>query len=319
MFINGIFKKRRAAGSPLTTLAPPPLAKRMRLDIIGNAGDLNVDVDDSDSSSLPASPIAADTSPMLTSVSPSFSALTRHKLPLTPQSSVEVKQEPRDPDFPVSPSGNHHHHVHGVGMGHHVDGDENSLDFNSNSILLQDIEVGGLKVKTEDIIDCAATQEDPSAQPITAFSPPPSDSNSDTSIDDLLGNGDLVANEFENPVDFESGQPLDLSINGMSMRPPEWWSESLTETTKGLFASLNSGVFGGVVNDSASTTISGLNTPVIAQSPLCEDNEDSLSVEAHPWAEDKTDLDRAISSFDTDITDLFDLENIPSPALGVQS
>lgn len=159
-----------------------------------------------------------------------------------------------------------------------------AIDFNWNSILNQDIDVSGIKVKTEDIID---SNETDAASPITALSPPPSEgSNSDDIIfDDLFSNADISA-DLEEPLDFTTGGPLDLSINGMTVKPPSWWEDSL-----------NLGEPVQVAQPS------GLNTP-IAQSP----NTDAEY--AHPWAEDKTELDSAMACFDTDIAGLFDMENM---------
>ena len=297
MFINGIFKKRRASNSPVTTLAP--LAKRLRSD--GFDED-----DDSDSCSLPSTPV--DNSPMLNSTSPLLMNVTHrqhhhhHKTtPVTSQSGVDVKQEPRE--FSAQNLNNRllsnsvasaHAHTTSSGGG----GDEPTLDFNWNSILLQDIDVGGTKVKTEDIID--HPEHDDIASPIISLSPPPSDSNSDISIDDLLNNATFAANEFENPIDFESGQPLDLSISGMSLRPPDWWSDSINES-KGFLSPSHAG--------------NGLDTPVTSQSPMGVTDSSGGGLADHPWAESRDVIDNAISSFDTDITNLFDIDNIPSPGL----
>ena len=172
------------------------------------------------------------------------------------------------------------------------------LDFSWGNILSQDIDIGGIRIKTEDIID----EKDEIASPITSFSPPPSDSNSDVALEDLLNTADLAGVDLScEPMDLSSGNALDLSITGHSIKPPDWWSESLNGTLKELM-------------DEAGLPISrnGLHTPISA-SPI-RDNEFS-----HPWAEDKCHLDDAIASFDTDIHNLFDIENIPSPNMSQES
>lgn len=169
------------------------------------------------------------------------------------------------------------------------------LDFSWGNILTQDIDIGGVRIKTEDVID----EKDEIASPITSFSPPPSDSNSDVALEDLLNTADLAGMDLssDGPIDLSAGSgiALDLSITGTSIKPPDWWSESLNGTLKELMgeAGLN-------------TSRSGLHTP-IAPSPVRETDF------SHPWAEDRTDLDEAIASFDTDIHNLFDIENVPSP------
>lgn len=153
-------------------------------------------------------------------------------------------------------------------------------DFNWNAILHQDINVGGVRIKTEDIIDDQET--DQIAVPITTLSPPPSESNSDVALDELLNSADLGAN-FEDPVDLSAGA-LDLTVQGFGIRPPEWWLEGGQSTS-----------------DNNNT---GLHTPV-AGSPIPETHTDDTDY-SHPWAESRADLDEAIASFDLDLQNLFD-------------
>ena len=165
---------------------------------------------------------------------------------------------------------------------------DNNMDFNWSSLLNQDITVGNHKIKTEDIID----GDSDIASPITDMSPPPSEgSNSENILDDFLLNSDL-SGDLPEPLDFTTGGPLDLSISGINLKAPEWWNESLNGGLKG------------------EEQDSGLHTPVhIAQSPAPD------AEYAHPWAEDRADLDTALASFggdsdmsnlNSDISNLFD-------------
>lgn len=162
-------------------------------------------------------------------------------------------------------------------------------DFNWTSILNQDIEIGGVKIKTEDLIDT----NDDSASPIMAMSPPSSDSNSvsDFGLDDLLGDNDLSSSE--SPLDFTTHDSLNLEVVGTGIKAPDWWADSF-----------NAGEHRNLLHNIENIeTRSGLNTPV-APSPVHENNENE-----HPWF-DRTDL-----NIDTpfDVDNLFDIENIPSP------
>ena len=157
-------------------------------------------------------------------------------------------------------------------------------DVNWSTFLNQDIEVGGVRIKTERLID---DTDGYAASPITSMSPPPSDSSSDIGLEELLGSTDLTQGYSESPLDLTTGDALDLSISGTHINPPDWWSESLTRAF--LSPEHNS----------------GLNTP-LSSSPARD-----LS---HPWADDRTDIDQAFAAFDVD--NLFDLGNIPSPRIG---
>jgi len=156
-------------------------------------------------------------------------------------------------------------------------------DFNWTSILNQDIEIGGIKIKTEDLIDT----NDDAASPIMAMSPPSSDSNSvsDFGLDDILGDTDF--SNSGSPLDFTNSDPLSLAVVGTGIKAPDWWMDS----DRGLLQNIEN-----------IETRSGLHTPV-APSPVHE------SESGHPWFDrDDIDLD---SHFDVD--NLFDIENIPSP------
>ncbi|XP_064634132.1 forkhead box protein J1-B-like [Lineus longissimus] len=172
-------------------------------------------------------------------------------------------------------------------------------DFSWNSLLNQDIDVAGVKIKTEDIIN--GTDEVVIDQgPMVGLSPPPSEGNSDSGLDDFWGMDFTESAEMSNdaPLDLSTNagccDPLDLTIQGVGLRPPEGWSESFN----GYFSTAKR----------SPSQSSGLHTP-IAPSPIhdgCSDIDFS-----HPWAESRLDLDEAIAAFDVD--NLFDVDNIPSP------
>ena len=159
-------------------------------------------------------------------------------------------------------------------------------DFNWNAILDQDIEVGGICIKTEDIIDENSDPTDSIACPITTLSPPPSDNNSDIGIEDFLNSSDLPST-LDNPEDLSSssGSPLDLTIQGATIHPPDWWSESMNKDImhRGLMSPEHN---------------SGLNTPLASPVPDAEFS--------HPWSDSRIDMDDAIASFDLDLQNLFD-------------
>ena len=159
-------------------------------------------------------------------------------------------------------------------------------DFNWTSILHQDIEIAGIKIKTEDLLD---GPDSSSSVPSDPMSPQSSECSSDNfSIEDLFAQTDLSQDV---PFDYTSNDPLDLTINGSHLSPPaDWWSEGL-----------NAGEQVDVKHNS------GLHTPIVS-SPVQEHD----NLDGHPWAESSTFADIA-EAFDVD--NLFDLENIPSPKL----
>ncbi|CAL1543590.1 unnamed protein product [Lymnaea stagnalis] len=102
-----------------------------------------------------------------------------------------------------------------------MDDDENSLtlrgDFNWTSILNQHIDIDGCTVKTEQILD------DAEQSPFIEMSPPSSETNSDDlGIDDLFSSSGNFSISI--PADFPSNDPLDLTVQGTTIKPPDWWS-----------------------------------------------------------------------------------------------
>ena len=165
------------------------------------------------------------------------------------------------------------------------DSDDDSLtlrgDFNWTAILNQDIEIGGVRVKTEQIID----NED--SGPLIAMSPPSSETNSDDlGLDELFSQTDI---SMDTPLDCTTHNPLDLTVTGTGIRPPEWWSDNFLHTIK-------------TEPNDLTDHNSGLHTPV---HPSQGSDVDDL------WS-NATGLDDG-GAFDLD--NLFDLENIPSPTM----
>lgn len=220
LFVNGVYKSKRRT-APITTSAPYHYGNGYRREI---SRETSVE-EDSDSSSSSSSNHTGDNSPMLTSASCLRSSLelkadadskvnapidgTEHFL-----SSVRIKSEPVD---------DHAYHLEKPSAGLYDSGEWNTL-------LSQDIMVGGVSVKAEDIID---SQADQPASPAPTLSPPISDTNSDD-IDDIFQMIDLDKLEWEGfPTDYESGTPLDLTIVGTSINRPNNWSEMCQEPHAG--------------------------------------------------------------------------------------
>ncbi|XP_046569399.1 forkhead box protein J1-B-like [Haliotis rubra] len=155
-------------------------------------------------------------------------------------------------------------------------------DFNWTSILSQDIEIAGIKIKTEQLLN-----DDSDAGPLIAMSPPSSETNSDDlGLDDLLSQTDLVNSDFA--LDFTNNCPLDLTVSGTGIKAPDWWEVGVNGRSS--------------LTDIANTNDSRLSTPV--HQPGYEDH---IS-----WDDGPSVADIA-SAFDVD--NLFDIENIPSPRL----
>ena len=205
----------------------------------------------------------------------------------------KIKREPEDDDYSDSCSQPHKYRKLNDGdsvINYGASDEYQSLkgDFNWTSILNQDIDIGGVKIKTEALIDT----NDDAASPIMAMSPPSSDtSGSDFGISDLLD-----ADFSDIPLDCTTNDDLDLTVVGTGIRAPQWWEESLNfGESKGLLQNI----------ENIQEQRSGLHTP-IAPSPVHEDEND------HPWLE-RNDFNGFDSAFDVD--NLFDIENIPSPHL----
>ena len=164
------------------------------------------------------------------------------------------------------------------------------ISWNTTTLLSRDIDVGGVRVKTEDIIDEKENVE--AVGTITPLSPPTSEGDTDVGLDDLLGAG----LDFDDPLDLSTGSPLDLTVQGTGIRPPDWWSDSAGRD-----------MFAGMLSPRQFNHNSGLNTPIPASPVLDSDVE-----LGHPWAEDRLELDQALASFGGDMFDLESIEPLSS-------
>lgn len=162
--------------------------------------------------------------------------------------------------------------------------DDDSLtlrpDFNWSSILNQDIDIGGVRIKTEQIID-----SDDSG-PLIAMSPPSSDTNSDDlGLDDLFSQTDI---SMDVPLDCTTHDTLNLTVTGRGIRPPEWWADNLLHEMK--------------IEPDDHAHNSGLHTPV----------QPSPNSDQHDMWESMSELG-GHRAFDLD--NLFDFGDIPSPPM----
>ncbi|CAG5121761.1 unnamed protein product [Candidula unifasciata] len=104
-------------------------------------------------------------------------------------------------------------------FGSNDDDGDNSLtlkgDLNWTAVLNQDIEIGGKIIKTEDVLDECENS------PFLTMSPPSSETNSDD-----LGLDFLTQTGFgiHLPLDIQTNDPLDLTVQGTTIRPPDWWT-----------------------------------------------------------------------------------------------
>lgn len=205
-------------------------------------------------------------------------AVGREVLPLQPPIK-RIKKEPCD-TYSISETKSSTE-ASGSGDGH--------SEFNWNSIFNQDIDVSGIRIKTEDIIDDSQESQrrqdsiDSGFASGKALSPTASDTNSDLALEDLL-NADFMG-DLDQPLDLMNGGGLDLTVTGSFIRPPEWWGESIGRSTE------------------LGDCDSGLNTP-IAPSPV-SDIENGRS---HPWMETRPhNNDSSNNHFeDLDLHNLFD-------------
>lgn len=100
------------------------------------------------------------------------------------------------------------------------------------------------------------------------------------------------------PVAPRNGDPLDLTIHGIGLQPPDWWNESLN----GHFpVGGEDGLFPASSASLLQTTSDGhMHTPLLV--PFHEDDDNF-----HPWAENRD----ALIGFDTGPV-LLDTDNIDS-------
>jgi forkhead box protein J1 len=262
VFVDGIYKKRRiATGGVRDVPLSPPLKK------IKREPEEDISEDCSNESSL----------------SSCSSSSSTHK------SRDSCRQKHSGHVF------NHHSHHHH--HNHHSDNTDKLMngDINWSTILSQDIEIGGVRVKTEDIID---EKNYDVASPITDMSPPPSDSSSDIGLEDLIHFDNELTTAISptgDPVDLLSGDPLDLTVKGTTIQQPDWWNESLN-SSKG---------FAGLASLMSQGRHSGLSTPVNVSA-----SSSPAHGAEHPWAEQPNYGDNTFEAFDIDIDNLFEFTNM---------
>ncbi|KAL5019319.1 hypothetical protein ScPMuIL_005041 [Solemya velum] len=167
----------------------------------------------------------------------------------------------------------------------HFEDDTYKEDFNWAAIMNQDIEVAGTRVKTEIILD----KVDIEASPLIAMSPPTSETNSDDfSIEEFF-----TQSSGDDPLDFITNDPLDLTINGHYIKAPEWWDESMNNMNSEHLIGLST------------CENNGLHTPVSSSPVRDQEYPAWVTIQAD------SDLPHIETAFDVD--NLFDIENIPSP------
>ncbi|GFO38290.1 forkhead box j1 protein [Plakobranchus ocellatus] len=281
---NGVFKKRR--GSRDAIIPSPPL-KRFKLE------DVDDDDDDNDNGHRRRFPLAAG-----------MKSSTREDKLLSNGSLADLSMDDDDDDNSLTLR------LRGTGSG--GNGQDNGdfvvggLDFNWTSILNQDIDIGGKTVKTEAILDDPDLQQ----SPFMAMSPPSSETNSDDlGLDELFSQTDFAMNL---PVDFQTNDPLDLTVQGTTIKPPEWWNSEIgldgtaAASTNNTNDNFHTDIFNNNIPGSGNDHRhnSRLNTPV-PPSPE-SDHGDAM------WGEG---IALSSSGHHFDLDNLFEFDNIPSPQL----
>ena len=273
MFVDGVFKKRRLCGGPRDQVPRETSSSPKRQKKVPDEQSSQESVDD----------VLETVCDIINDVTDDDISLG--SMPAEP--CIVVKQEPRENPLQVTATAF-----------------DDAVDFSWNAILNQDIDVGGVSVKTEDLLndcsgggavnvkseglsECDLAEFDRSEHPsdsITSLSPPPSDS-SDGGFDDLLSSA--FSNEFLEPHDCVSGAALDLTISGVGLNPPDWW---------------------GADDHTMGDTNPPMGDSLIGEPPHLPTSHDDVT--SHPWAEDRTELDQAIASLDSEIHTLFDTSDL---------
>ena len=151
-------------------------------------------------------------------------------------------------------------------------------DYTWNTIFNSEIEVEGMKIKTEDILNESDGEGRPES-PLIPISPPPSEVNED---------GQLCPERID----------LDLSINGTHIPRPEWFEEQLKDLE------LN-GDFNNNPEEDFDNLFGHFDFPPSPANSL-------IDQQAHPWAEKGRGL-TLTESFGVD--DLFDFTSMPAAAM----
>lgn len=177
-----------------------------------------------------------------------------------------------------------------------------TLSASWSKVLNQDLDVGGISVKTADILVDLETTAAAGSISLTLpslESPPLSsveDTDSDLDMEALLCS--TCAPNLEH-VAPRTGDPLDLTIHGIGLQPPDWWNESLNEHfpaeggAESLFPASSAPLLQPISEGH-------MHTPLLM--PFQEDDDNF-----HPWAENRD----ALIGFDVG-TVLLDTDNIDS-------
>lgn len=148
-------------------------------------------------------------------------------------------------------------------------------DYTWNTIFNSEIEVEGMKIKTEDILNSEDYDQNRAESPLLALSPPPSE------VNDGM-DGQFCPERID----------LDLSINGITIPRPQWFENQLKDLE------LNPPNEGDIDEDIVSLFGHFDFPPSPANSLHGEEQQ-----QAHPWAEKGLPME---SSFDGISDDLFD-------------
>ncbi len=154
-------------------------------------------------------------------------------------------------------------------------------DYTWNTIFNSEIEVEGMKIKTEDILNESDGEIRPES-PLLTISPPPSEVN------------DVDGQFCPERVD------LDLSINGTHIPRPNWFEEQLKDLE------LSGDLIPTNIEEDFESLFGHFDFP---PSPANSLNDQ----EAHPWAEKSRGSGILTDSFGVD--DLFDFTSMPSAAM----
>ena len=205
-------------------------------------------------------------------------------------------------------------------------------DFNWTSVLHQDIEIGGINIKTDDLLDgldsLSSVPSDTMSPQSDIMSPQSSDCISDNfSIEDLFAQTDLLqdisfdltSNDPLVPSDTMSPKSSDCSSDNFNIEDlfaqtdlsqdiqfDYTSNDPLVLTLNGSYLSPPANWWSEGLNAGEQVEVkhnSGLHMPIVS-SPVQEHD----NLDGHPWADSITFADIA-EAFNVD--NLFDLENIP--------
>lgn len=109
-------------------------------------------------------------------------------------------------------------------------------DINWGSMLHQDIEIDGVRIKTEALIDDRELEQSIDSINVQ-LSPQNNSKQEDPALEELLNTDlgleftDMDINNDHLPLDLISGEPLDLTVTGTGLKQPDdWLNESTNQT-----------------------------------------------------------------------------------------